>query len=118
MAEALKRGYATASTDTGHIGNTAAPFLGHPEKLVDFAYRAVNEMTIKAKAIINAFYDTPSRGERHERWAFLGPVRRFQLRARLGPPWLILFSPLTDPAVQIFRSGFFRRDSPLLPRDG
>ena len=58
MAEALKRGYATASTDTGHAGNTAAPFLGHPEKLVDFAYRAVHEMTIAAKAIINAFYDT------------------------------------------------------------
>jgi len=57
MAEALKRGYATASTDTGHVGNTAAPFLGHPEKLVDFAYRAVHEMTITAKAIFNAFYD-------------------------------------------------------------
>jgi feruloyl esterase len=57
MAEALKRGYATASTDTGHTGNTAAPFLGHPEKLVDFAYRAVHEMTVTAKAIIRAFYD-------------------------------------------------------------
>ena len=56
MAEALKRGYATASTDTGHTGNTAAPFLGHPEKLVDFGYRAVHEMTVVAKAIINAFY--------------------------------------------------------------
>jgi feruloyl esterase len=58
MAEALKRGYATASTDTGHVGDTAAPFLGHPEKLVDFAYRAIHEMTITAKAIVNAFYDT------------------------------------------------------------
>ena len=58
MAEALNRGYATISTDTGHVGDTAAPFLGHPEKLVDFAYRAVHEMTITAKAIINAFYDT------------------------------------------------------------
>jgi feruloyl esterase len=58
MADALKRGYATASTDTGHVGNTAAPFLGHPEKLVDFAHRAVHEMTITAKAVINAFYDT------------------------------------------------------------
>jgi feruloyl esterase len=56
MAEALKRGYATASTDTGHVGQTAAPFLGHPEKLVDFAYRAVHEMTIRAKEIIKAFY--------------------------------------------------------------
>jgi feruloyl esterase len=58
LAEALKRGYATASTDTGHVGDTAVPFLGHPEKLVDFSYRAVHEMTITAKAIINAFYDT------------------------------------------------------------
>jgi feruloyl esterase len=57
-AEALKPGYATASTDTGHTGNTAAPLLGHPEKLVDFAYRAVHEMTVTAKAIINAFYNT------------------------------------------------------------
>jgi feruloyl esterase len=58
LNEALERGYATASTDTGHTGNTAAPFLGHPEKLVDFAYRAVHEMTVTAKAIIRAFYDT------------------------------------------------------------
>src|SRR4051794_18485282 len=57
MAEALKRGYATASTDTGHTGDTAAPLLGHPEKLVDFAYRGVHEMTVTAKAIILAFYD-------------------------------------------------------------
>ncbi len=58
MAEALKRGYATASTDTGHSGNTAASFLGHPEKLVDFGYRAVHEMTVAAKAIVEAFYGT------------------------------------------------------------
>jgi feruloyl esterase len=58
MAEALKRGYATASTDTGHTGDSAAPFLGHPEKLVDFGYRAVHEMTVAAKAIIAAFYGT------------------------------------------------------------
>jgi feruloyl esterase len=57
MAEALKRGYAVASTDTGHVGNTAAPFLGHPENLVDFAYRSVHEMTVAAKAMITAFYD-------------------------------------------------------------
>lgn len=58
LAEALKRGHATASTDTGHTGNTAAPFLGHPEKLIDFGYRAVHEMTVAAKAIIEAFYGT------------------------------------------------------------
>src|SRR3989475_8376008 len=32
MAQALMRGYVTASTDAGHTGNTAAPMLGHPEK--------------------------------------------------------------------------------------
>jgi len=51
LAEALKRGYAAVSTDTG---NTTVPFLGHPERPVDFAYRAVHEMTVTAKAIIHA----------------------------------------------------------------
>ena len=36
LAEALKRGYATSSTDTGHVGGTAKEMLGHPEKLIDF----------------------------------------------------------------------------------
>jgi feruloyl esterase len=56
MAEALKRGYATASTDTGHTADQGPIFLGHPEKLVDFGYRAVHEMTLAAKAIVAAFY--------------------------------------------------------------
>ena len=56
MAEALRRGYATTSTDTGHAGNTAKFALGHPEKLIDFAYRSEHEMTLKAKAIVSAFY--------------------------------------------------------------
>jgi feruloyl esterase len=59
MAEAVAAGYATASTDTGHVGNTAAFALGHPEKLTDFAYRAVHEMTARAKAIVDAFYGRP-----------------------------------------------------------
>ena len=56
LAEALAGGYATAATDTGHVGNTAAFALGHPEKLIDFGYRAVHEMTARAKAIVDAFY--------------------------------------------------------------
>jgi feruloyl esterase len=59
LAEALTAGYATAATDTGHVGNTAAFALGHPEKLTDFAYRAVHEMTARAKTIIDVFYGTP-----------------------------------------------------------
>ena len=56
MANAVLGGYATAGTDTGHVGNTAAFALGHPEKVIDFGYRAVHEMTVKAKSIVDAFY--------------------------------------------------------------
>jgi feruloyl esterase len=61
LATALSRGYASASTDTGHEGGSASFALGHPEKLTDFAYRAVHEMTVKAKSIINAFYESNPR---------------------------------------------------------
>ena len=58
MASAVTRGYATASTDTGHSGTPvdASWALGHPDKIVDFGYRAIHEMTVKAKAIIQNFY--------------------------------------------------------------
>jgi len=60
LSEALRQGYATASTDTGHAAANAIFALGHPEKVVDFAYRSEHEMTLKAKAIIAAFYgNTP-----------------------------------------------------------
>jgi len=65
MAFALREGYATTSTDTGHQGGSASFALGHPEKVVDFAYRAVHEMTVKAKAIVNAYY---GRGVRLSYW--------------------------------------------------
>jgi feruloyl esterase len=56
MAAALGRGYATSSTDTGHTGGSASFALGHPEKLIDYAYRSEHEMTVKAKALISAYY--------------------------------------------------------------
>jgi feruloyl esterase len=56
LAAAVRDGYASASTDTGHQGNTASFALGHPEKVIDFADRAVHEMTVQAKAIVNAYY--------------------------------------------------------------
>jgi feruloyl esterase len=56
MAGALADGYATAGTDTGHAGGTAAFAVGHPEKVIDLGYRAVHEMTVQAKALINSFY--------------------------------------------------------------
>ena len=58
LMSALLEGYATASTDTGHTGGLldGSFALGHPEKVIDWGYRAVHEMTLKAKAIIAAFY--------------------------------------------------------------
>jgi TonB family protein len=58
LATALSAGYASAGTDTGH---SASPVdsrwaLGHPDKIVDFGWRAIHEMTVKAKSIIQAFY--------------------------------------------------------------
>ena len=56
LASGLERGYATASTDTGHEGGSASFALGHPEKVIDFGWRAVHEMTVTAKQVIAAFY--------------------------------------------------------------
>jgi Tannase and feruloyl esterase len=56
LADALKRGYAAASTDTGHVGAGASFALGHPEKLIDFAYRSEHLMAVQGKAIVAAFY--------------------------------------------------------------
>jgi feruloyl esterase len=56
LADALRRGYATSATDDGHRGEGGSFILGHPEKFVDFAYRAEHEMTVQAKLLIKAFY--------------------------------------------------------------
>jgi feruloyl esterase len=57
MVEPQRRGYATAGTDDGHVGGNGAIWaMGHPEKLIDFGYRAVHETSEQSKAIIRAFY--------------------------------------------------------------
>jgi feruloyl esterase len=61
MADAVRAGYASASTDTGHVGGRGTFALDHPEKLIDFAWRSEHEMTVKAKAVIQAFYGTGPR---------------------------------------------------------
>jgi feruloyl esterase len=52
MAAGLRRGYATASTDTGHTGDDMKFGQGHPEKLIDWAYRSIHVMTEAAKLIV------------------------------------------------------------------
>jgi feruloyl esterase len=56
MATALGRGYATASTDTGHNTPGGSWALNRPDLVLDYAYRAIHEMTVQSKAIVQAFY--------------------------------------------------------------
>ncbi|MEB0204553.1 tannase/feruloyl esterase family alpha/beta hydrolase [Pseudomonas sp. CCC3.1] len=62
----IEQGYATAATDTGHDSSTeegkGGQFaLGHPEKLIDYAWRADHLMTVHAKALIKAYYGESAR---------------------------------------------------------
>ena len=61
MSEPLSRGYATANTDTGHEGPSTDPSfaLQDPDTQIDFGYRSVHEMTVKAKEIVAAYYGRP-----------------------------------------------------------
>jgi feruloyl esterase len=56
LIESIQRGYAVASTDTGHTEPGASWAPGHPEKVKDYGGRAIHETTVKAKAITKAFY--------------------------------------------------------------
>src|SRR5581483_1610496 len=64
MLEALKAGFATVSTDNGHLTDTTQPnggseqtwALGHPEKMLDFAFRAMHVSTVAAKQVVRGFY--------------------------------------------------------------
>ena len=58
MAEPLERGYATGSTDTGHegTGNDATWALGHMERVIEFAHRAIHVTAETEKALVAGFY--------------------------------------------------------------
>jgi feruloyl esterase len=67
MVDPLQRGYAVAATNGGHDGGGAdASFaIGNPARLADYSWRAVHEMTVKAKAFAAAHY---GRHARHAYW--------------------------------------------------
>ncbi len=58
LGTAISSGFASASTNTGHDGTPidASWAKGHPDKVVDFGWRAIHETAVTAKAIIQAFY--------------------------------------------------------------
>ncbi|MES2490220.1 MAG: tannase/feruloyl esterase family alpha/beta hydrolase [Pseudomonadota bacterium] len=63
MRDAVARGYATAGTDTGHVGEgegwslNGAWALGHPERVKDYGYRSNHVTAVAAKALIKAHYN-------------------------------------------------------------
>ena len=62
MGAELKRNFAVASTDTGHTQIADASWAsGHPEKMIDFGWRAEHELTLTAKALVKAFYGAAAR---------------------------------------------------------
>ena len=56
----LEKGYASASTDTGHQGSVidASWALNNPAKRIDYAYRGTHVAAVAAKALSQAFYGT------------------------------------------------------------
>jgi feruloyl esterase len=55
MVPAIQAGYVTSSTDTGHVAPDVE-WLGDEGLLRDYGYRAIHEMTVKSKEIIDAYY--------------------------------------------------------------
>ncbi|MDB5446852.1 MAG: tannase/feruloyl esterase family alpha/beta hydrolase [Phenylobacterium sp.] len=58
MRLAIAAGYATASTDTGHLGSDSS-WMGKPDLLTAYFHTAVHDVAVRAKAMIAARYDRP-----------------------------------------------------------
>ncbi|GAA0549992.1 feruloyl esterase [Rhizomicrobium palustre] len=62
MADVMRSGFATASTDTGHETPTgffdSSWVKGHPDRVENFGHRAHHLMAMNAKKIIAAYYGT------------------------------------------------------------
>lgn len=58
---ALARGFAVAQTNTGHdaVTEPLGSFATSPQKLLDYAYRAVHVTAVTAKSVLRQYYDVP-----------------------------------------------------------
>jgi len=61
VAQRLRAGDVAVATNTGHHGTDLSFGFGHPEKITDFAHRAVHESAVAAKAVTAAYYGSPAR---------------------------------------------------------
>src|SRR5882724_13273470 len=64
MRDAVMTGYATMSTDNGHVDGANGEHglswaYKHPEKMIDWAWRALHLSTVAAKKTVAAFYGKP-----------------------------------------------------------
>lgn len=62
MYPQLRHGFAVAATDDGHTGQgtDGSWAAGHPEKVIDFGYRAVHQTAQVSRQIIRAYYAKPA----------------------------------------------------------
>jgi feruloyl esterase len=56
LVRGVRRGYASASTDTGHKASDRHWLLGDPARAQNYAHRANHLLAVKGKAIIEAYY--------------------------------------------------------------
>ena len=56
LARGVRRGYASASTDTGHKADDRHWLLNRPDRAANYAHRANHLLAVKTKAIIAAYY--------------------------------------------------------------
>ena len=56
MAARIRAGDVAVGTDTGHQGSELTFAIDHPERIIDFAHRAVHESVLAAKELTKTFY--------------------------------------------------------------
>jgi feruloyl esterase len=59
LSDIVRQGSVAVSTDTGHTEEGYFWASEHPEKLVDWGYRAVHETIVAAKQLIQTYYGKP-----------------------------------------------------------
>ena len=61
MATALRSGFATASTDTGHTSSEPGTWMADKERLIDYSSRGLHLTTVDAKTVIKTYYTTAAK---------------------------------------------------------
>lgn len=127
MVPGFSRGYATMTTDLGHINHPPGAAedgtwaLGHPEKVIDYAYRAEHVATLAAKRIIEDYYRA---AQKHSYYAgcsaggiqgitellrypkdydgyIIGDATPDHLGQEMGALWDTLLASLADPTTAL-----------------